>query len=373
MSEDMADLLKLFRSYPNVVGISNNLKYKIVKNTVDTTRRCIRIYVTKKLPESKLSKDDIIPKTITMPDGREICTDVVEIGYLTKLQLSHRDRYRPAPTGISTSRADEVAAGTIGWWIIDSDFNMYMISNNHVWAKENQGSPGDPILQPGRIDGGDPSQDVIATLYAFEPISYSGVNYVDLAIALPVSISDTYMSILNHGGVVGFRDAVEGDVLIKYGRTTGRTEFEVIDDSATVVIGYSNGEVVFTDVVIGRGARGVVVDGGDSGSPVLTLDSKFIGLVFAGSTAGDTVVICKQSRIVEAATRILGRNVSILVSNSYPPFFRETVVVQQQYYPQTYSLAIQTLLLAGMIGMVALPFRLIEIDKDYKPYYATEE
>ncbi|MEM2388957.1 MAG: hypothetical protein QXW20_08395 [Ignisphaera sp.] len=371
--EDRVDLLKLFRNYPNVIGISNNLRYKIVKNTVDTTRKCIRIYVTKKLPESKLSKDDIIPKTVTMPDGREICTDVVEIGYLRKLQLSHKDRYRPSPTAVSTSRADEAAAGTIGWWIIDSNFNLYMISNNHVWAKENSASPGDPILQPGRADGGNPERDVIATLYAFVPISYSNVNYVDLAIASPVDISNVYMSILNHGGVTGFRDAVEGETLVKYGRTTGRTQFEVIDDSATVVVGYSRGEVTFTDVVIGRSTRGIIVDGGDSGAPVLTLDSKFVGLVFAGSTSGDTVVICKQSRIVEAAASVIGRNVSILVSNSYPPFFRETVVVQQQYYPYNYSLALQALLLAGVIGMVALPFMMIERAKDYKPYYATEE
>lgn len=367
----MADLLKLFRSYPNVIGISNNLKYKIVKNTVDTTRKCIRIYVTKKIPESKLRKDDIIPKTVTMPDGREICTDVVEIGYLEKLQLSHRDRYRPSPTGVSTGRADEISAGTIGWWIIDSDFNLYMISNNHVWAKENLGSQGDPILQPGRVDGGNPEKDAIATLHSFVPISQYGYNYVDLAIASPVNISNVYMSILNHGGVVGFRDAVEGDTLVKYGRTTSRTQFEVIDDSATVVVGYGMGEVTFTDVVIGRGTN--VVAAGDSGSPVLTLDSKFVGLVFAGSSTGDTVVICKQSRIVEAATGIMGRNVSILVSNSYPPFFRETVVVQQPYYPYNYSLALQTILLTGMIGMVVLPLKLIERAKEYKPYYTTEQ
>ena len=34
------------------------------------------------------------------------------------------------------------------------DGSVLMLSNNHVLANENKGKRGDPILQPGNIDGG---------------------------------------------------------------------------------------------------------------------------------------------------------------------------------------------------------------------------
>ncbi len=94
-------------------------------------------------------------------------------------------RFRPAPIGVSTGHPD-ITAGTIGCRVIDSNGNVYALSNNHVYANSNDASIGDSILQPGTADGGSSLYDVIGTLFDFEPIDFSssGINKIDAAIAL---------------------------------------------------------------------------------------------------------------------------------------------------------------------------------------------
>ncbi len=317
--------------YPNVIGYSNRLQYKIRKGAVLPVKS-IRIYVVRKVPESMLRKDEIIPKEL---DG--IPTDIVEIGRLKKLQ-GYREKYRPAPCGVSTSRLDENAAGTIGWWVIDEDGNLYLISNNHVWAKENQGQQGDKIVQPGILDGGS-EDDVIAELYDFIPLDFSetGANHVDVALATPLDMSKLYVSIMELGGVTGKRDPVLNEIVCKVGRSTGKTCGEVIDDSATVNVDYASGTALFEDVFLVQSAE-KIVENGDSGSPVLSENGEFLGLLFAGNDEGTLFVACKQSCIESELQTKLAKKIWILVANSYPPFKKETVFVTQEVYPPAYVL-----------------------------------
>ena len=66
---------------------------------------------------------------------------------------------------------------------------MYILSNNHVLANSNLAALGDPILQPGRVDGGTFPSNKIATLERFVEIMPTnqspGYNLVDAAIATP--------------------------------------------------------------------------------------------------------------------------------------------------------------------------------------------
>jgi hypothetical protein len=318
-------------SYPNVVGYSNQLMPRIRKGRVIHEEKCVRIYVAKKVPEHQLKPSEVIPKALKLEDGKEVCTDVVEIGVLRKVQqLDPKQRYRPSPTGVSTGRADEVSAGTIGWYVVTENGDVLAISNNHVWARENLGRAGDPLVQPGRLDGGDPEKDVVFTLAGFIPIDFAGAqNTVDVAVATPVSYADVYMSILNIGGVTGRGIPEVNEKVRKMGRTTGVTEGTVIDTSATVRVLYDRGEALFADVALVEDS----IKAGDSGSPVLTSKGEFAGLLFAGS---DTVfVFCKYNNIEAQLSQKLGKKVFTLVANSYPPFFRETVVqvVQADYRP----------------------------------------
>jgi len=62
---------------PNVVGVG--IGYKETKN-ISTERLCLKVYVKKKIPESQLRREHLIPKKI-----ENIETDVEEIGTLKGL------------------------------------------------------------------------------------------------------------------------------------------------------------------------------------------------------------------------------------------------------------------------------------------------
>lgn len=297
------------KKYKNVVGYSR-VPQKKIKDGKETEVLAYRVYVTKKLPLSALSEEERIPEEI---DG--IPTDVVEIGELKALD-AYTGRYRPAFSGVSTSRADQNAAGTIGWWMVDDSGSLYMISNNHVWTKGNNGKKGDALVQPGVIDGGNPNSDVIAALYGFVPIDTSGgENTVDVAVASPIDMKLTYVSIIDYGGVAGKRDVISKETVTKIGRTTGKTSGAVFDTSAHLQIGYDKGTAVFDDVFVVT-SNSVITLPGDSGSPVVTADNKFAGLLFAGDTTGKVMVGCKQSNIEKAVSSALNDKFYILTANT---------------------------------------------------------
>ena len=65
-------LLKL----PHVIGVA--IGEKVVKGQVVPGREVIKVFVTRKVPESQLKPDQVIPKTL---EGYE--TDVEEVGIIT--------------------------------------------------------------------------------------------------------------------------------------------------------------------------------------------------------------------------------------------------------------------------------------------------
>lgn len=212
-------------------------------------------------------------------------------------------RLRPAPVGFSVGHP-LITAGTIGARVVNSSGQLFVLSNNHVLAASNQGSIGDPILQPGPFDGGT-SSDQIATLAAFRAIDFSGAsNFMDAAIALSdasvlhnaTPVDDGYgvpgSRIFNDAdanGVFDDRTRLLGLDVMKYGRTTKLTRGSVTGINATVDICY---EVVFIfctrsarfadQIVIGQSGFS---DGGDSGSLIVAdnADRNPVGLLFAGS------------------------------------------------------------------------------------------
>ena len=54
---------------------------------------------------------------------------------------------RPVPIGVSTGHPD-ITAGTIGCRVTDGT-NVYALSNNHVYANQNDANRGDSALQQG--------------------------------------------------------------------------------------------------------------------------------------------------------------------------------------------------------------------------------
>jgi hypothetical protein len=153
----MNELLNL----KNVVGFGNG--FRTVKG--ERIGEATVVLVTKKLPLEMLSKQDVIPQAI---DGN--VTDVLEVGEIKALTYNHR--LRPIQPGISIGHP-EVTAGTLGAIVEDTHTGRKLIlSNNHVIANSNDSQEGDPILQPGKIDGGRNPEDVVGNLFRFVPIQF---------------------------------------------------------------------------------------------------------------------------------------------------------------------------------------------------------
>src|SRR6266498_3403770 len=184
---------RLFRKR-NVVGVG--IANKVVGGR-RTDEPCVVVFVERKVPRSQLRPNDLIPETI-----EAMKTDVVETGRIQALQ-ARTDRWRPAPGGVSIGHY-RITAGTLGVVARRADARM-ILSNNHVLAKENAASIGDPILQPGPYDGGT-DRDRIATLDAFVPIVFDGfldwlLSLVRIAQRLPQG--GVHAEILEIGTVSG--------------------------------------------------------------------------------------------------------------------------------------------------------------------------
>jgi hypothetical protein len=211
-------------------------------------------------------------------------TDVVEardFSIWRPIPPIYQRKVRPAMGGLSIGHY-EITAGTLGCLVHDRR-ERYILSNNHVLANENRGSEGDPILQPGRFDGGKLERDVLARLVTYVALDPDGLNLVDSALAEPYRPDDVTPDVLNIGRLKGSREPRLGEEVRKSGRTSRLTRGVVEDASATIRVGYSRGSFLFTDQMIVRGTSGGFSAGGDSGAVIAGSDDKAVGLLFGGS------------------------------------------------------------------------------------------
>ncbi len=196
---------------------------------------------------------------------------------------------RPVPIGVSTGSEGECSAGTIGARVKKGG-TLYALSNNHVYALENEAPVGSRILQPGLYDTKCVyhESNVIGALAGYEPIDFSGDNVVDAAIA-----SVTAETVGNATPADGYgtpkRETVKpfiGQKVQKYGRSSSLTRGTVAGINATIRVIYGSGVATFTDQVMVSG-RGGFIKPGDSGSLLVTDPGKNpVGLLFAGNNSG---------------------------------------------------------------------------------------
>ncbi|MFC1895973.1 PKD domain-containing protein [Thermodesulfobacteriota bacterium] len=202
---------------------------------------------------------------------------------------------RPVPIGVSTGHPD-ITAGTIGARVKDLCGNVYALSNNHVYANQNEARIGDSALQPGAYDGGTDPADKIGELYNFEPINWSilGSNTIDAAIA--VTTTDMLGNATPEDGYGTPSSqpvaAALGMPVQKYGRTTRLTHGQVSAINVTAMVCYDSCDdpllskyAWFDDQISITSDSEAFSMGGDSGSLIVTDDSNKnpVGLLFAGS------------------------------------------------------------------------------------------
>ncbi len=197
---------------------------------------------------------------------------------------------RPVPIGVSIGNENECAAGTLGARVTKGG-NVYILSNNHVLARQNAASIGENILQPGRYDTSPqcsiPANSSIGTLAQFVKINFSGSNTVDAAIA---STTTSLVGNATFSGGYGVpnsttKAATIGMLVQKCGRTTTCTHGSVASINATVNVQYDGGVANFVNQVVVTGKKGAFSKAGDSGSLIVTDDANAypVALLFAGS------------------------------------------------------------------------------------------
>jgi hypothetical protein len=233
--------------------------------------------------------------------------DVRLVGTVVKQVPWHRKRNRPLRIGGSLGHG-AVTAGTLGCFVAPrtgGDGVDRILSNNHVLARENAARRGDPILQPGRADGGRRARDVVARLDRFVALKRAGPNTVDAAAAaLEGGISYYYAAVEGRGDVRGVREApvAIGDRVYKVGRTTGLTEGRITAIEVDgLLVAYDTGDLVFDNQIeIEPAAWGAPFSlGGDSGSLIVDGTRKAAALLFAGNDV-DTTYANPIGEVLEA-------------------------------------------------------------------------
>ncbi len=260
----------------------------------------IKVYVDKKKPKSKLR--NLVPTGIKIPSVPEkIPTDVEEIGRVEK--EPNTMRVRPAIPGFGLGHLN-VTVGTFGCLVRkrNDSQTLYILSNSHVIADEGVAAVGDPIVQPGALDGGTASGDVLAHLSEWVPFNFTLTGYpnqVDAAIAR-VRASSVTSAIRLISVPAGVSRRVVRDMRVqKTGRTTDYTQGIIRDVNYRMALNYKRpgggqGRVGLQDLVLCTRYTA----GGDSGSAVLNMQRKVVGLHFAGSPS--TSIFNKIGNVLDA-------------------------------------------------------------------------
>jgi hypothetical protein len=261
---------------------------------------------------------DLIPDgnggdfTATLSDGNHTITaSVTDSGGKTgsasvsiSVGTATTDRWpRPVPIGISTGNAtaQDWATGTIAARVKDASGNVYALSNNHVYALENQAAIGSEVLQPGLYDtnGVNDPDNYLGNLSAFVSLNFSGnpknPNYVDAAIASTTTNRLGKATPTDLGGY-GVPDstpvtAAVGMAVQKFGRTTQLTKGQITGINATVRVTYDSGTALFKNQIV-VGSAIPFIKAGDSGSLLVTDNDACnpVGLLFAGNGSGTTAI-----------------------------------------------------------------------------------
>lgn len=337
----------------NVVGVGVGYKTKngqIVRDANGNPVECVVVSVSQKVAIESLSPTDRVPVKIM---GME--TDVLETGPISiisdlpnSVAVNPKERIRPIQPGLSTGLNPGITAGTIGLMVRKAgDSTNYMLSNWHVLAGNNTPVADREIVtitQPGNFDGGRTPADVVALLTDFVPIdsgedvgtpsgcgTAAAVAWIPNAIAeligsdtrlvpmLATSVSpqmennlvdaalarltvEFELDLPEVGLVTGTAEPTLGQRVQKFGRTTEHTVGTITQINATFAVsGYPGGTATFSDQVAITADSGPFLQGGDSGSSLISEDNLMLGLCFAGS---DVIGIANRWENVAAGLNI---------------------------------------------------------------------
>jgi hypothetical protein len=221
--------------------------------------------------------------------------------------------------GVSGGNVNEIGhafccSGTLGSLVTDGS-TQYILSNNHILARQDQAVAGEDISQPGLIDNSCQPATIVADFTAAPAL---GSN-VDAAIAqlIPGQMDST--GFIEGIGTVSSTVAspAVGLAVIKSGRTTGTTTGLIASINTSVNVQYQIGcnegkkyLISFTNQVLINSTT--FSAGGDSGSLIVSNDTNFnpVALLFAGSSS--TTIANPISEVLTKVGTALGKSVSFV-------------------------------------------------------------
>lgn len=208
--------------------------------------------------------------------------------------------------GSSCAPTSENCSGTLGALVrVAGSQQMFLLSNNHVFAGCNHVPKNQPILSPSSNDGGPIGRapGEIGRHHQIHELRSGDPNFVnpcDADLAIARATDPTLVSSWQGNAAAGYDTPQNVSAPLslmnvkKFGRTTGLTKGEVEARVNTpMAVTYNSkhfkGTVWFKDVWTVRGeGGGPFALPGDSGSLVVTENAdRAVGLVFAASSTGE--------------------------------------------------------------------------------------
>lgn len=232
-----------------------------------------------------------------MVDKNEVCSylslkqpEVVLVNSgIIKIQTTKLRR--PSWPGCSVSHVD-CTGGSIGCFLSDAKGAHYILSNNHVLANSNNAKIKDPILQPGKVDGGRVLKNEIAFLHSFDNLDFTNTNEVDWAIAKMHDPTDARIEVPIIGRILDSNNPQIGMTVFKYGRTTRDTYGQIVSLDADIKVRYGSRVAIFenqVEILSTDSKKKKFSKPGDSGSSIIDRKThEIVGLLFAGTRDGTT-------------------------------------------------------------------------------------
>jgi hypothetical protein len=185
----------VWRTFIGVTGIG--ISEKITKGR-RTGRMVVTVYVRLKLSPQNIPSGQRIDEDLAVLGAvggkRELDIKTLDRMSIPEPEPQIEDRIRPVATGLSEGHF-KVTAGTGSVLLLYTPDSAIAptaplppyrvrLSNNHVYAIQNEAELQDPIFQPGPHDGGT-NNDTVGRLLKYVPIHFDGVtpNEVDACTA----------------------------------------------------------------------------------------------------------------------------------------------------------------------------------------------
>jgi hypothetical protein len=244
-----------------------------------------------------------------------VCTPL-----LTQAQNPYRTRNHHF--GVSGGNINDITrsfccSGTLGS-LVTAGGTQYVLSNNHVLARQDQATTGEDISQPGLIDNGCQPATIVAD---FTKAVHLG-NNVDCAVAALRSGTMDSTGFIQGIGTISsnVKAPAIGLAVEKSGRTTGTTTGIIGSINTSVNVQYQircgSGRkyiISYTNQVVINGSS--FSAGGDSGSLIVTSSGtchRPVALLFAGSSS--TTIGNPIGEVVTKLGGVLGTSVSFVGS-----------------------------------------------------------